>query len=67
MTTSTTNNDSDRILVAQTKWNDFYLTIAGEADFDEYVFDRLENGELTSAQATVLWEYTDGYKFILNS
>jgi len=39
----------------------------GYDDFDEYVFQQLENGHLTSAQATVLWEYTDGYQAVLTS
>jgi hypothetical protein len=62
--TTTTNN---MLLDEQTRYSQMYITLAGEADFDEYVYNKLESGELTADQATYLWDYTDGYKMTITS
>lgn len=48
-------------------WGPMYFTITGIQDFDEYVFGKLDRGELTAKQASYLWEYTDGYAFTITS
>lgn len=56
-----------KLLDAKVEWGDFYLTLQGVEDFDQYVFQKLESGELNSIQATNMWHYTDGYKLTLES
>jgi len=55
------------ILDAQTNWGKFYMTLSGNADFDDYVFDQLRIDYFTPTQAAYLWEYTDGYKMTIES
>lgn len=64
---STTLTGSFKLLDAKTQWDAWYLTLQGESDFDQYVFNKLETGQLTSTQADYLWQYTDGYKIVLES
>jgi hypothetical protein len=44
-----------------------YMTLSGNADFDEYVFEQLRTDYLSPTQAAFLWEYTDGYKLTIES
>lgn len=43
-------------------WGPLTMTIAGNADWDTYLFSQLKSKALTEDQAKALWTYTDGYK-----
>ena len=57
----------NKIASAKVYWGDMYLTLTGIEDFDQYVFQKLESGEINSNQATNLWHYTDGYRLNIES
>ena len=42
-------------------WGALTMTIAGNADWDTYLFGQLKSKALTEDQAKALWTYTDGY------
>ena len=42
-------------------WGAMTMTIAGNADWDTYLFGQLKSKALTEDQAKALWTYTDGY------
>ena len=43
------------------------LSLTGTLDFNKMVFDNMNNGIWTEAQAEMVWNYTDGYKFTITS
>jgi len=64
---STTTAGTYLILDAQTNWGKFYMTLSGNADFDEHVWSLLGTDYLTPNQAAYLWDYTDGYRMTIES
>lgn len=55
------------MLGATTHFAPMYLKLQGEDDFADYVFTRLKRNSLTPAQAANLWQYSDGYKIVLET
>jgi hypothetical protein len=64
---TTTTGTVTLMLGATTHFTPVYLRLQGEDDFADYVFTRLKQGTLSATQAANLWQYTDGYKIVLET
>jgi hypothetical protein len=52
---------SSTVLSALGDYSAMTLTMAGTPDWDTYIFDMVDAGTFTNAQAQWLWDYSDGW------